>query len=107
MIRNYEGVFIFAPALKEEKQEKHLQEIASSITSRKGEIVKQEHLGKKQLAYPIGKNREGNYYILDFKAPSEIISNIKDECKLIPQLLRFMVVVKTVEDSSSPEGKAL
>ncbi len=101
MIRDYEGVFIFTPTLKEEAQEKHLQQIANSITSRKGEIVKQEPLGKKQLAYPIRKNREGNYYILNFRAPSEIISAIKDEYRLIPQLLRFMIVTKEAERGKS------
>ena len=97
MIRNYEVVFIFAPTLKEEEQEKHFQQIANSITSRKGEIIKREDLGKKQLAYPIRKNREGNYCILNFRAPSEIISAIKGEYRLIPQLLRFMIVTKEAE----------
>lgn len=104
MIRNYEGVFIFDPGLKEEKVEKSLQEISNSITSRKGEILKQEHLGKRELAYPILKKREGNYYILNFKASSEMISAIKDEYRLISQLLRFMIVKKEEEvDSAKSE----
>ena len=102
MIKNYEGVFIFAPALQEEKLEKHFRDIANSITSQKGEIVQEERLGKKELAYPIMKNREGNYYIINFKAPSEIIPAIKDGYKLIPQLLRFMIV-KTEAERGKPE----
>ena len=101
MVRNYEGVFIFDPALKDEKVEKSLQEISNSITSRKGEVLKQECLGKRELAYPILKKRQGNYYILDFKAPSEIISAIKDEYRLISQLLRFMVIKKEVNSGKS------
>jgi small subunit ribosomal protein S6 len=92
MIRNYEGVFIFDAGLKEEDVEKRLKEICASVTSRKGEIIKQERLGKRTLAYSIRKHREGDYHILNFKAPSEIISAIKDEYKLIPSLIRFMIV---------------
>ncbi len=92
MIKNYEAVFILDPGLKEEDVEKRLKEICASVTSRKGEIIKQERLGKRKLAYSILKHREGDYHILNFKAPSETISAIKDEYRLVPSLIRFMIV---------------
>lgn len=92
MIKNYEGVFIFSPSIKEEDIEKRLQEIAASIASQKGEVLKKETLGRRRLAYPILKNQEGVYHILNFKASSEAVNSVKSECRHIPDLIRFMIV---------------
>jgi small subunit ribosomal protein S6 len=92
MIKDYEAIFIFDPALKEQDLEKRLQEIVNSITSKKGEILKQERIGKRKLAYPIRKHMEGDYHVLNFKAPSEVVSAIKNEYRLIPSVIRFAIV---------------
>lgn len=92
MIENYEAVFIFDPSLKEEEMEKRVQDACSSITSKKGEIVNQERMGKRRLAYPIKKKVEGIYHVIIFKAPNEIISAIRSEYGLMSSLIRFMII---------------
>ena len=91
-MENYEGVFIIDPGLKEEEAEACIKGISQSIISGKGEIIKEERWGKKPLAYTIHKHREGNYCILNFKAPTAIISKLRDEYKLMPSLIRFMII---------------
>lgn len=92
LLRDYEGVFIFDPGLKDQELEKCVQEVCASITSRKGEILKHERLGKRPLAYPIHGHKEGDYHILNFKASSQIISSIKSDYRLMPSIIRVMIV---------------
>jgi len=91
MDNNYEGVFIVKPDLTEDDAKGVFKAIGDSITKNSGSVKKDEIWGKRPLAYPVKKYKEGHYYKVDFASPSEAISKIEAACKLNAAILRAMI----------------
>lgn len=90
-MNNYEGLFIVNPDLKEEDAKNTFKVIGELVAKNSGAVKKEEVWGKKQLAYPVRKLKEGYYYKLDFDAPAEAISKIEAACKLNSVIIRVMI----------------
>ena len=74
MIKQYETVFIATPVLSEAQMKEAVKKYTDYIVSKGGEIVYEEDWGLKQLAYPIQKKTTGFYYLIEFKADSQVIA---------------------------------
>ncbi len=90
-MENYEGLFIIKPDLKDEDVKNIFKIIADSVVKFSGSVKKEETWGKKQLAYPVKKFKEGYYYKLDFTAPTNVISKLEEAFKLNDDILRTMI----------------
>ena len=91
-MNNYEGLFIIRPDLKEEDVKNVFKTIGDSVTKNGGSVKKEESWGKKQLAYPIRKFREGYYYKLDFEVPASAVAKLEAVYKLSDEtILRTMI----------------
>ena len=66
-MNKYEIVYIFRSSLTSEEIESKLENFHSLLTRDEGQISAVEHWGKRQRAYPIDKERNGNYVIAQFK----------------------------------------
>ena len=55
----YEGLFIIKPDLKEEDAKNTYKAISETVTKNGGTIAKEEVWGKRLLAYPVKKFKEG------------------------------------------------
>ncbi len=75
----YEAMYILNSTLSEEDTESAIESLKSDITSKNGEIVQVEKMGKKQLAYPIKKMTEGYYLLMYFKILPHEISNLNSK----------------------------
>lgn len=68
--------------------------------------LKVNKLGKKQLAYPIKKQTEAEYIVLNFEAEGSNLKSITDKLRLEQEdLLRYMVISAKVFKSSKRKGK--
>ena len=93
-MRNYEAMFIFKPDLEGEDLEKVITHIEKVIIKQgKGE-AKYDNLGKRTLAYPIHKQREGVYVNYLFSAEPLSIAKIKDALQHDESIMRFIVFAK-------------
>jgi small subunit ribosomal protein S6 len=90
-MNNYESIFIIKPDLKEEDVKNIFKSIGDSVTKNGGSVKKEESWGKKQLAYPVKKYKEGIYYKLDFAAPPAAIPKMEAGYKLNQDILRTMI----------------
>lgn len=90
----YEGLFIIKPDLSEEEQKQVMDAITSTIEKSKGQIKNTQNLGKKQLAYEIKKQKNGNYQLIIFEAPSGTLSGLKKAFKLNTSILRHLILKK-------------
>ena len=88
----YEGMYIFSTALTEEAEQKLLDKVTSSITDKGGKVHKVFDQGRKKLAYPIAKKREGHYFILYFSVPTDVMDKMWSEYRLNEDILRFMTL---------------
>ena len=90
-MNNYEGIFIVKPDLSEEDVKNAYKVIGECITKNSGSVKKEEGWGKKALAYPVKKFKEGYYYKIDFSAPPSSITKLEAAYKLDPVILRVMI----------------
>lgn len=90
-MNSYEGLFIIKPDLKEEDAKNTYKAISDTVTKNGGTIAKEEVWGKRLLAYPVRKFKEGYYYKLNFTSPSASISKNEAVYKLNDDILRAMI----------------
>jgi len=92
MQRHYETVFITTPVLSEEQMKEAVTKFRNILKEGGAEIVFEESWGLRKLAYPIEKKSTGFYYLIEFKADTQIIDNLEIEFKRDERILRFMTV---------------
>ena len=90
-MNNYEGLFILKPDLKDEDAKIAFKVIDDLVIKNGGNVKKEEIWGKRPLAYPVKKFKEGHYYKLDFEAPSDIVAKLDAACKLNADIIRAMI----------------
>lgn len=60
-----------------------------------GSLTAAEKLGKKQLAYPIAKNFEAEYFVFNFQTEPGNIKNLWEKLRLEQEtILRYLIVKK-------------
>lgn len=91
-MRLYETCLILRPKLAPEEADQVAEKIQNIVRETGGEISKIDAWGKRKLAYTIDKEKEGFYYFLRFSHEPGKISEIKRQLKLMPEVLRFMIL---------------
>jgi small subunit ribosomal protein S6 len=96
----YEGVYIFSTTLSDDARQKALAKVTACIENLGGQTEKILDWGRRKLAYSINKHREGNYYLVYFRLPTNAISELIEANLINEDLLKFM----NVTTEQVPEG---
>ena len=96
-MRNYEAMFIFKPSRESEDLDKVITHVEKIIAKEGKGKIKYDNLGKRTLAYPINKLREGVYVNYLFSAEPLTIVKIKDALQHDESIVRFIVFAKEVK----------
>ena len=94
-MRTYELAIVADPRLSDEEFVTLVDEYKQLITSRGGEVVREESWGKKKLAYPIRKLSEGRYVFLFLQmepASAALIPEVELRLGQNDRVLRFLTV---------------
>ncbi len=81
--------------LAENEVEPVIKQITDFFVSGKVEIVHNEYLGRRKIAYPINHLRYGYYFIIEFTMSDNNFSDIDKKLKLHDNLLRYLIVKST------------
>ncbi len=90
-MRKYEYLYIFTP--QEEEAKKSIDFVKDHYKKMGVTLLKEEEMGKRRLAYSIGNNTDGFYYITQIEVDE--LSKLVDyegELKLNADVIRFMKV---------------
>lgn len=104
--RNYELMFIVTPELEAEGTVTLLQRVQDYLEEANGEVLKRDDWGMRRLAYPIEKQREGHYYLLQFTADSSKVNGFERRILLTNSILRE-IVIQLDEAPSEEQGEGL
>ncbi|HUV73685.1 MAG TPA: 30S ribosomal protein S6 [Anaerolineae bacterium] len=91
-MRYYEFVFIVSPEVEEEDLEKVAARVGQMIVDGGGEVVRLESWGRRRLAYPIRRFREGHYVVGNIQMDPEAISGLKDRLGLTEEVIRYLLI---------------
>ena len=91
-MRRYELMLVLRPDAPDERIQAVLEKATRQLTDSGGQIVKAAPWGRRRLAYPIDRYREGSYHIIHFDAPAEAIGELERTLLITEEVLRHLVV---------------
>jgi small subunit ribosomal protein S6 len=89
---NYESTFIVSPVLPTDKVEELTTKVVKTIESAKGTVKTVQQLGKKKLAYPINKFREGSYVYMELRGEGSMVDSLESSFKFNDSVIKFLTV---------------
>lgn len=66
--------------------------VAAAIQAADGRITSEKTMGRRQFAYPIGKETAGYYTTLRFNVPAEALAELNRGLGLMAGVVRFLIV---------------
>ncbi|KGG13745.1 SSU ribosomal protein S6p [Prochlorococcus sp. MIT 0601] len=88
----YETMYILRPTIPEDEVDSHLKKYTEILEGAGGEVLDSQMRGKRRLAYPIGKHKEGIYVQLSHKGNGEHIAVLEKAMRLTEDVIRFLTV---------------
>ena len=90
--RVYEILFIADPNLGEPEVDALTTQIQGYAEKEGAQIQKVEKWGKKRLAYPVGRHREGSYVLLVVEGQGAIVKEVERRIKVTDGVVRHLTV---------------
>lgn len=90
---NYEVMFVINPTLEDEAKNATVETVKEIIAA-DGEVGDVETLGMKKLAYPILKNTEGYYVLVNFKGNATLPKELDRRLRISDNVLRHIIINK-------------
>jgi small subunit ribosomal protein S6 len=107
-LRRYELMLVIRPDVADDKSQALVDRTTRGIVASGGQIVKVAPWGRRRLAYPIDRHREGSYHIILFEAPSEAIVELEHTLLITEEVLRHLVTrVDRPAKASAGDGSEL
>lgn len=92
-MNHYETIMIINSNLEEAVIKSTIEKISSLIGSH-GTVESTEEWGKRKLAYPIQKQAEGYYVLVNFESNPEFIDELERVYNITDEVIKHIVVKK-------------
>ncbi|OGN75983.1 MAG: 30S ribosomal protein S6 [Chloroflexi bacterium GWB2_49_20] len=90
-MHKYELVCIIHPDLDEVAFNDSVEKIQGWIKELNGEVEKTDVWGRRRLAYPIKKQREGQYVLFTTSLPPTSVVGLEQNLRFLEPLMRHMI----------------
>ena len=100
--RIYEVMFIVDTSATDEDITRLNENLQQIITDQGGTITKTENMGRRQLAYQIGRKKEGFYVLFEVEGSGREIAELERRMRVNDQVLRY-ITVRVDEDRRRAE----
>ena len=90
-VRRYELMLVLKPDAPDERAAAVIDRTTRYVVAAGGQIVKVAPWGRRRLAYPIERYREGSYHIVVFESPAEAIAEMERSLHITEDVLRYLV----------------
>jgi small subunit ribosomal protein S6 len=90
-MRRYELMLVIRPDVADDRSQAVVDRTTRQIVAAGGQIVKVAPWGRRRLAYPIDRHREGSYQIILFEAPSDAIRELEHSLLITEEVIRHLV----------------
>ena len=91
-MRQYELIFIVHPDLDDDALNEVIDRVSSWISDEDGEITNTELWGKRKLAYPIRKQLEGFYVVMQTKMTMTADSQLERNLSYLEPVMRYLII---------------
>ena len=91
----YETMYILRPDIPEEEVESHINKYRDLVIEAGAEVLDTQMRGKRRLAYPIAKHREGIYVQLNHNGDGQQVASLEKALRLSEDVIRYLTVKQT------------
>ncbi len=91
-MRSYEIALIAHPELDDASLNTLLDKAKGWVTTAGGEVTQLDLWGRRRLAYPIRKQREGQYILMQAQLTPAAVRELERNMRLNEQVMRFLVI---------------
>mgnify|MGYP001230237618 CR=1 FL=1 len=88
----YETMYILRPDIPEEEVDSHLKKYNEILEKSGTEVLDSQMRGKRRLAYPIAKHKEGIYVQLSHKGDGQQVALLERAMRLSEDVIRYLTV---------------
>jgi small subunit ribosomal protein S6 len=91
-MRVYEALFIIAPNVEEGDIDTLITQMSDVATNQGAQVTKVDRMGRRRLAYPIGKFNEGYYVILTIEGTGAEIAELERRMRVTDAIIRYLTI---------------
>ena len=88
----YETMYILRPDIPEEEVDSHLKKYNEILEKSGAEVLDSQMRGKRRLAYPIAKHKEGIYVQLSHKGDGQQVAVLERAMRLSEDVIRYLTI---------------
>jgi small subunit ribosomal protein S6 len=103
----YELMYILSSAVSDNDVPPISDEVNKFISDNGGTLLTQEMLGKKKLAYPIKKTRNGFYVLQTFNLEGPKLQPLDDKLRAIEHIIRYLYVNVEEQERRASKDKSV
>jgi small subunit ribosomal protein S6 len=100
--RTYEVMYIIDTSVADDDVTRLSENLTTIVTDQGGTVTKNENMGRRQLAYPIGRKNEGHYMLLEIDGSGKEIAELERRMRVNDQVIRY-ITVRVDEDRRRAE----
>ena len=100
--RVYEVMFIIDTGAADDEVAQLSEGFQRIVTDQGGTITKAETMGKRKLAYPIGRKNEGTYVLFEIEGSGKEIAELERRMRVSDRIMRY-ITVRVDEDRRRAE----
>jgi small subunit ribosomal protein S6 len=90
-MRRYELMLVLRPDVADDRSQAVIDRTTRQITAAGGQILKVAPWGRRRLAYPIERYREGSYHIVLFQSPPDALVELEHGLLITEEVLRHLI----------------
>ncbi|OGH71516.1 MAG: 30S ribosomal protein S6 [Candidatus Magasanikbacteria bacterium RIFCSPLOWO2_01_FULL_43_20b] len=90
-MQNYELLFVVPGTMSEDEVSPIVEKVKKAVLDNAGVNWGLETMEKRRLAYPMKHIRYGYFYLAFFQAEAEAVVKMRNELRLMPEMLRALV----------------
>jgi len=91
-MNKYEMMFIVKATMEAEQVKATAESVKKNAETEGAKVAEYKELGEKKLAYPIKKELNGYYFVMEMEANKDIIAELDRKTALDENILRHLIV---------------
>ena len=94
MARDYELGIIINPDAGDERARAIVERVTQVVSAQDGQVVRVDVWGRRHLAYPIERHRDGLYFWLDLILPPQSVAEVERTLRVNEDVMRHLITLR-------------
>jgi small subunit ribosomal protein S6 len=90
--REYETIYILRPDVTRDAQERVATRVSEVMTKGKGTLTSIENWGRRQLSFPVNKQKRGVYVYLKYLGQGDVVNELERNLRMLDEVVKYQTV---------------